>query len=175
MKKSRRLSETCRRMYLEGRMDEDFVMKAVTETLGGECVRASREDDMFKHIDFYWQSPKKGVIAIDVKGIKKNKRSDDNKDDSIHWIEMKNVRGNDGWVYGKSDYIAFLTKKQILFVKLDTLRKFAEEKVKDKELVFENPKEFYIPYQRKKYGRLDMTFKCPISDLIELSEFSIDY
>ena len=128
MKKSRRLSETCRRMYLEGRMDEDFVMKAVTETLGGECVRASREDDMFKHIDFYWQSPKKGIIAIDVKGIKKNKRSDNNKDDSIHWIEMKNVRGNDGWVYGKSDYIAFLTKKQILFVKLDTLRKFAEEK-----------------------------------------------
>lgn len=160
-------------MYHHGIEDEYFVMNAVQETLGGECYKSSRKEDMFQHIDFWWKSPKKGLIGIDVKGRKKNKRNDKTYDDSMSWIEILNVRGDPGWIYGKAEYIAFRTERQILFVKTSVLRKFAEEKIQNKQLVFESPQEFYIPYQRKKYGRKDMMIKVPMDDIIQLSEFTI--
>lgn len=168
----RKLSETVRRMYNAGIEDENFVMEAVEHTLGGKCEKSSKNEDMYDHIDFWWDSPKRGRIGIDVKGIKKHNRKDSEVDDSIHWIEMMNVRGNLGWVYGKAEYIAFRTLKKILFVKLTTLQKFAEDKIKGKELVHKNPTECYIPYQR--WQRQDMVFKCPTTDLEKLAEFSIE-
>ena len=42
------------------------------------------------------------------------------------------------------------------------------EKIKDKPLTYKCPSEFYIPYQR--WGRQDIVFKIPTSDLRELSE-----
>lgn len=171
---NRKLSNVVQKMRLEGLKDENFVMEAVQHTLGGTCYKASDKDDMRKHIDFWWESPRKGKIGIDVKGRKKNKRTDKRFDDSIVWIEFKNVLGHKGWLYGESEYIAFRTEYKIYFVKTKTLRKFSEEKIEGKELVFETPQSFYVPYQRKKYGRLDMMIKVPIEDIISLSEFVID-
>lgn len=168
----RQLNETIKEMYKAGIEDENFVMEAVEHTLGGKCEKSTKNEDMFDHIDFWWDSPRKGRIGIDVKGIKKSNRKDKIVDDSIHWIEIQNVRGNPGWIYGKSEYIAFRTFEKILFVKLVDLQKFAEDKTKGKEIVYSNPKEFYIPYQR--YGRQDKVFKCPTSDLEALAEFSIE-
>lgn len=168
----RKLNETIKEMYHSGLEDENFVMEAVQHTLGGECEKSSKKEDMYDHIDFWWNSPKKGRIGIDVKGIKKKNRKDTDVDDTINWIEILNVRGNPGWIYGKSEYIAFRTKTKILFVKTTDLQNFATEKTKGKELVHSNPKGFYIPYQR--YGRMDMVFKCPTSDLEKLADFSIE-
>lgn len=166
------LNETVKRMYNEGLEVENFVMEAVQHSLGGTCERSKRKEDIFDHIDFWWDSPKKGRIGIDVKGMKKNKRNDKEVDDTINWIELMNVRGNPGWVYGKSEYIAFRTKTQIIFVKTKKLQEFAIEKTKGKELVGTNPKDFYVPYRR--YQRLDIIFKCPTKDLIEIADFIID-
>ena len=168
----KKLNKVIKEMYTAGIQDEDFVMEAVEKTLGGKCEKSSKEEDMFDHIDFWWDSPRKGRIGIDVKGIKKSNRKDKYVDDSIHWIEMLNVRGNPGWIYGKSEYIAFRTFEKILFVKLKDLQKFAEEMTNGKELVHTNPKEFYIPYQR--FERQDKVFKCPTSDLERIAEFSIE-
>ncbi|MBR6516117.1 MAG: hypothetical protein IKT40_04605 [Bacilli bacterium] len=170
---SRKLNETVKQMYTAGLADELFVMEAVEKTLGGKCKKSERNEDMFDHIDFWWDSPRKGRIGVDVKGIKKHNRKDKIVDDSIHWIEMKNVRGNKGWVYGKAEYIAFRTLTKILFVKLTDLQKFSEEKINGKEVVNKNPSEFYVPYQR--WQRQDLVFKCPTSDLEQLAEFSIEY
>ena len=170
---SKKINETVKEMYSAGLADELFVMEAVEKTLGGKCEKSSRNEDMFDHIDFWWDSPKKGRIGIDVKGIKKHNRKDSEVDDSIHWIEMMNVRGNLGWVYGKSDYIAFRTKTKILFVKLIDLQKFSEEKIRGKDVVNKNPSECYVPYQR--WQRQDLVFKCPTNDLEKLAEFSIEY
>jgi hypothetical protein len=160
-------------MYLNGLKDENFVMEAVQHTLGGTCQKSSKNEDVYDHIDFWWDSPKKGRIGVDVKGLKKSKRDDKEYDDSINWLEFKNVQGNIGWLYGKADYIAFKTKASILFVKLDKLRNYAEDKIKGKELVFETPKDFYIPYQRMKYGRKDVMIKVPTSDLLAIADFTI--
>lgn len=169
---SRMLSETVREMYQNGLEDENFVMEAVQHTLGGTCEKSSKQEDMFDHIDFWWESPKKGRMGIDVKGIKKKTRKDAEVDDTINWIELMNVRGYPGWVYGKSKYIAFRTKTQILFVPTEKLRIFAEEKVKGKKLVHSVPKEFYVPYRR--WQRSDRVFKCPTQDLINMADFTID-
>lgn len=166
------LSETVKKMYYNGLEDENFVMEAVQHSLGGTCEKSTRKQDMYDHIDFWWDSPKKGKIGVDVKGIKKNNRKDDKVDDTINWIEIMNVRGNLGWIYGKSEYIAFRTNTQIIFVKTKKLQEFAEEKTKGKELVNKNPKDFYIPYRR--YQRMDIVFKCPTQDLINLADFIID-
>ena len=69
-------------------------------------------------------------------------------------------------------YIAFRTFTKVIFVKNTTLQKLSEDIVKTKELVFRNPKECYVPYQR--WGRKDIVFKIPTEDLIKMSDFIID-
>ena len=168
----RKLNETIKEMYHSGLEDENFVMEAVQHTLGGECENLQGRKICMTILIFGGIVQKKGRIGIDVKGIKKKNRKDTDVDDTINWIEILNVRGNPGWIYGKSEYIAFRTKTKILFVKTTDLQNFATEKTKGKELVHSNPKGFYIPYQR--YGRMDMVFKCPTSDLEKLADFSIE-
>lgn len=168
----KQLDETIQRMYQDGLIDETLVMEAVQHTLGGTCEKSTLKEDMRDHVDFWWDSPKKGRIGVDVKGIKKKSRQDKEVDDTIHWIELLNVQGNPGWIYGKSTYIAFRTKKNILFVKTKLLQDFANNKVIGKEIVHANPKDFYIPYQR--FGRKDMIIKVPVSDLEELADFTIE-
>ena len=172
---SRKLDETVKQFYLNGRLDEDFVMDSVKHTLGGDVTRASKYEDMNLHVDFWWDSPKKGRIGIDVKGMNKSNRKDSEYDDTIHWLEIQNVNGNDGWLKGKADYIAFKTSDRIIFVNREKLLNFALEAIKDKEVVYDTPKECYVPYKRKKYGRDDLTLKALNSDLINLADFCIEY
>ena len=171
---TKKLNETVKQFYLSGRLDEDFVMDAVKHTLGGEVTRSTKDEDINRHIDFWWDSPKKGRIGIDVKGIKKNSRSDKKPDDTIQWLELQGVTGYPGWLYGKAEYIAFRTFTKIIFVKREKLLSFALEKVKDKETVYDTPKECYVPYKRKKWGRDDLAFKALTSDLEDIADFCID-
>lgn len=69
-------------------------------------MRASQKDDMFNHIDLFYTIADK-TYSFDVKSMKKSNRKDSTVDDQIHWIELQNVRGNPGWIYGKADFIAF--------------------------------------------------------------------
>jgi hypothetical protein len=149
-------------------------MEAVSKSLGGDCSKGTDKEDKEDHIDFWWDSPKKGRISVDVKGMKKNKRTDKEYDDTIQWLELQNVNGGPGWLYGKAEYIAFRTKTKIMFVVREKLLSFALEVVKDKEVVYDTPKDFYVPYKRKKWGRDDLSFKVPTSDLEKLTSFCID-
>ena len=89
----RKLDETVKQFYLSGRLDECFVRDAVSRTLGGKCYKSSKKEDIEDHIDFWWESPRKGKIGVDVKGLNKSTRSDSSFDDSIHWLELQNVKG----------------------------------------------------------------------------------
>ena len=171
---SKKLSETVQKFYLNGRLDEDFVMNAVKHTFGGEVERSSKYEDTEKHVDFWWDSPRKGRIGIDVKGLNKNKRGDKQYDDSIHWLEIQNVQGKDGWLRGIAEYIAFKTNSNIIFVKRDKLLDFALEVIKGKEVVYDTPKECYVPYKRLKWGRDDLSLKAWTSDLLKLADFTIE-
>lgn len=171
---NRELDETVKEFYKKGVLDENFVMEAVSKTLGGECQKATKNEDMYDHIDFWWDSPKKGRIGIDVKGLNKNKRSDKKYDDSIHWLELQNVKGCEGWLFGKAEYIAFRTLSNIIFVKREKLLNFALKVIKGKDVVYDTPSDFYVPYKRKKWGRDDLSLKVPTSDLNDMADFCID-
>ena len=171
---TRKLSNVTNDFYKKGLIDEEFVMEAVEKTLGGETMRSTREEDINDHVDFWWNSPKKGWIGIDVKGMNKAKRTDSDFDDSIHWLEIQNVKGKNGWLKGNAEYIAFRTKHDIMFVKREKLLNFALERIKGKEVVYDTPRDCYVPYKRLKFGRDDLSLKALNSDLRALADFSIE-
>lgn len=159
-------------MYLDGLKTEEFVMKIIENQLNGICTKASLYEDRHEHIDFHCLLPNGEHLDVDVKGVRKNARTDNNVDDSINWIEYTNVKGNPGWIYGKATHIAFVTNTQTIFVKRENLVKFAEECIRNKDIVFKLPTECYVPYQRSR--RLDLITKIYTKDLIPLADFILE-
>lgn len=161
-----------RKCLVKGKETEFMVGESLVKYCGGTFEIASFEEDTKRHIDLWWESPKKGRIGIDVKGVKKLKRSDNETDDSMHWIEIRNTQGKKGWIYGDMEYIAFVTNHDILFVKPKELYGNILFNTIGKNLLHENINlELYSPYQRK--DRKDVIIKIPTSELREISHFSI--
>ena len=83
---------------------------------GANWTQATKEENMKHHIDFHVE--KDGhKLSVDVKGAKQEVL-----------LEYKNVRGNRGWLYGRADYIAFLSpsKDSFLMVPRQNLANWAE-------------------------------------------------
>jgi hypothetical protein len=171
--KNKILCDTIQDFLKNGRSSETFVSELLENMCGGTCENATQEEDRIKHIDIWWNSPKKGRLGIDVKGLKKNHRNDNYFDDSIHWIEIIGVTGHRGWIYGEMDYIAFLTRNKVLFVKPNDLYGKLLLNIAGKPLVDKCPNEFYIPYRR--HGRKDIVVKVPTTDLAEIAQFILEY
>lgn len=104
------------------------------------AIAATKNEDIKDHVDV------KIVYKFDVKGLKKRRRSDAETDETIHWVELKNVQGKLGWLYGDADFFAFELKKYWLIVDKLKLQDFIKETV-SKEYV-EKP-ELYKFYRRK--------------------------
>lgn len=83
---------------------------------------SDKRQDIIEHWDV-----KVGNVKIDVKGLKKVKRSDDSVNENIHWIEIKGITGHLGWLYGNADYFAFETIKYWIIVKKETLQEYIKE------------------------------------------------
>lgn len=121
----------------------------------------TREQDMFEHWDICVDGKK-----IDVKGRKKINRFDNNPQDEYHFLEIKNVRGNVGWCYGKSDVIAFQVSGGWIMVETEKLRKLITEKVQ-KVWVNKSGDCLYKLYRRR--DRLDTITMVKTSDLQTIS------
>ena len=165
------LREIIQNMFHEGQKDEELVMMLTEAKFGGKTQRATREEDIFRHVDFWWFDKTNKPFGVDVKGVKRSRRNDATKDDSIHWVELQNVRGNKGWVYGDAVYIAFMTNHEVLFVPRKRLATFTEDKIQGKDTTRTCPQECYIPYQRA--GRNDIVVKVPTADLRSLAQHII--
>lgn len=66
-------------------------------------------------------------FKIDVKSLKKISRGDYDTNENYHFIEIKNVNGKDGWLYGKADFFAFELNEYWVLVDKTILQKFIEE------------------------------------------------
>lgn len=106
-----------------------------------EAVPTTKEEDIKGHVDL------KITIGVDVKGLKKINRSDQEVNEHIHWVEIKGITGHNGWLYGEADFFAFEIKDYWIVVTKEDLQKFIASKCKDKIRV-EKP-ELYKLYQRK--------------------------
>jgi len=103
-------------------------------------------------------------FKYDVKAMKRCNRGDSEPTDRIHYIELKNVQGKKGWLYGDADYIAFETRAHWVLVSRPRLQKWIDSI--DKPM--SNKKEIYKLYSR--VGRADVMTIVPTMDLIAISD-----
>jgi len=123
-------------------------------------TKATKEQDIYEHWDF-----KVNNSLVDVKGFKKTSRSDSRYNHSETWVEFKNVRGADGWLKGKADYIAFEHKKCFLIVARKDLLNWCVSKLKNHSFVSSPKEALYRLYQRK--GRKDIISIIKTKDFIK--------
>lgn len=144
-----------------GRMAE-VRFKRAAEKLGFRVMKASRKEDMHKHID-YWLLYTDRKHAVDVKG--------NNLPDEI-WCEFKNVRGNPGWMYGNAHIIAFDMPEEGGFAIVDRqeLAFWCEKNVID-ELVTDKQHAYRKKYSRK--DREDVITKLNLHDLKCLESYRV--
>lgn len=151
----------------EGKKKEQEFAECFLKTMGGTIQHASSKDDMYNHVDLYWNNK----WGFDVKGMKKTRRHDSEYNDTIHYVEMQNVNGNIGWLYGKSHYFAFETKKSWIIVSKKNLIDFIENIV-DYSQILTYTSDFYK--QQRRRGRLDIFTKVKTEDLIKISNLIIN-
>jgi hypothetical protein len=119
---------------------------------------SSAKEDINEHWDL------KVSFKIDVKGLKKRRRGDDGADETIHWVEIKNVNGKKGWLYGDADYFAFELEKYWVIVNKLTLQDYiAKNTVKEYSIV---P---IVNRLYKRDGRKDVLTLVSSIDLIYMS------
>lgn len=109
---------------------------------GHKVTSSNRYQDMHEHWDFMID----GVDTVEVKSRKKTNRHNQEVDDEVIFIEFKNVRGDDGWVYGKAKYMAFETVEGFILVPRSLLATLAEERIK---ATFMSRPTLYKSYRRR--------------------------
>lgn len=131
----------------------------------GETRMASDHEDIHEHWDFSFN------IHIDVKTMKKLNRNDEDYNEEIHWIELRNVHGKRGWVHGKAQIIAFETKRAWILVERPVLIELLDSKIIDKENFVTSP-ELYRIYRRS--NRKDAVVLVKTTDLKDISFLILD-
>ena len=127
------------------------------ERRGFEVKKSSRSDDMKKHIDYYVRFT--GASTYWGFDVKKSKSPDE------MWIEHTNVRGDDGWLRGDSNFIAFHLQEgdeRFLIVSRKELLDLWDSKV-NMDTTTDKSQSYFRAYQRK--NRKDLIAKVTESDL----------
>lgn len=97
-------SDYRRAFYVESEFNFEALLHGTKSVLLPTAI-----EDMSEHWDCRMVSGEKN-IKVDIKGIK-------SRDFQSTFIEFLNVHGEDGWLFGKADYIAFETPYNFYFVK----------------------------------------------------------
>jgi len=137
--------------------------------------RATKKEDIFEHWDVMVEVDD-NIVKVDIKGIKNDDRFDPFPNENINWVEIQNVNGDTGWLYGDSDIIAFETENYFILVGTLKLRRFLEKKMgytKEtiKDIEPKNVKDPYVFFQRK--GRKDILVKVKTIDLMHIKYKSV--
>ena len=142
--------------------EERFVRAARKKGLG--VKKSLRDEDMYDHVDYWLTLPDNSKRwGVDVKG--------NNLPDEV-WVEFKNVRGDDGWLYGGATIIAFDMPEEggFAIVDRDELAFFCEKHVRD-EKVTDKKNAYLRKYTRK--GREDVISILKLHDLKGLMSYRV--
>ena len=121
-----------------------------------KVFEANRQQDMEEHWDF--------GVKFDVKMIKSVKRHQQ-PDETIHWVELQNVNGEKGWLYGEADFFSFETIDYWIVVHKNDLQKLIRDKCTDRTI--SSVPALHRIYQRK--GRQDQIVLVKSIDLMYIS------
>jgi len=123
----------------------------------------TREENMFEHWDVQYGSKK-----YDVKTIKRINRYS-NKTSEFTWVEFTNVNGKNGWIFGKSDYIAFDLMFKWVIIDREKLKNMVLSRLKDRTIrIKDSSPKTYLPYRRS--GRDDTIVLVPVADIEEIAD-----
>lgn len=125
---------------------------------------SDKKTDIIEHYDLTI-----GNTRIDVKGLKKINRWDNEVNENIHWVEIKGITGHLGWLYGEADYFAFETFDYWILVSKIKLQELIKTRT-TKEWVKE--KELYKLYQRP--NKQDVITLVKTIDLCSIAESIIN-
>ena len=142
--------------FQQGKKTEELFNKIMIER-GNTCIKSSRYDYFNYHIDYYVNE-----IGVDVKG---------NRHLDTIWLELKNVKGLDGWLNGRAKLIVFDVielKSFCFFNRIDLL-----DYVSNINEIAENKKDYKKLYTRK--DRKDVLVKVKYDDIKHLQKQSIRY
>ena len=162
----------------------------ISNRLPGKWSEATASDDMWKHIDCICIGKDGAKTTYDIKAAKKANQWDKRCEYDVQWVELLNVRGRLGWLFGSADYIVFERKATWAVIKRkDIIKKIADKvgiqnkqytrdlelesdirKLIDYGMAVEGKGEFEL-YRRK--DRLDYCVKVPSEFLYDIPHFEI--
>lgn len=138
---------------------EELFKANVDSFFDSDIIKAKFQDEL-KHIDFHCDLS----FKVDIKSRRPN---------DMIWIELKNVQGKTGWLYGDCTHFAFERAKGFIMVKRDDLIELVDKLV-DKETLVDSPKDcLYKTYSRTKWGRKDLLTLLKSADLLKIPYVSI--
>ena len=148
-----------------------FIVLAVK--LGWKISASSKGENIDEHWDFLIEKDKE-AFKVEVKSKKRINRSDKDGQNALIWVELRNVRGQTGWLFGKADLIAFEKEKSFLLVKRLDLLAMVNKKVNLVAKVRDPKDALYKIYTR--VGRKDKLTLLPTKDIeeIKLMEWNKD-
>lgn len=105
-------------------------------------------------------------VRVDVKAVKSISRGEDDSKLPI-WIEFMNVAGNNGWIQGGADFLAFEMPDHFMIIKRESLLKWCKENINFDKIVSSSKLAYKKVYRR--FRRKDLiayVFRDDISHLI---------
>ncbi len=137
-----------------------FILIAVKH--GWKISASTREQNIDEHWDYLIEKDDQ-QFKVEVKAEKRIQRKDDDSQAHFTWVELRNVRGKVGWLFGKADLIAFEEEKTFFFVKRLDLLALVNRKVNLVAKVKSAKDAHYKIYTRE--GRKDKLTLLPTSDI----------
>ena len=149
----------------EGHNAEDLFCEMAKDR-GYITEKSSRQDNMHKHIDYTLEGKNK-TVTVDIKARKRTSRRDKKFNDEWVWLELKNVQGRKGWLYGDADFIVFETEEDFVLVPRKSLIGLVNSTVRfDLSFVERAYQAKYRIYQRAK--RRDQITQVKMEDILAI-------
>ena len=150
---------------IQSGLGAEQIFDQIAESKNLSIKNAKRRENMHKHIDKHVTREDGSAWSVDIKARKKTSRSDSNAQDDWIWIEFQNVKGNNGWLYGEADNIAFETQDSFVIVDRNSLVDYVENAVDMGKPVRKSFLAKYKTYRRA--GRNDLLTMVELSKIVE--------
>jgi len=124
-------------------------------------ARRATPKEQYRHIDFVTY-----FGTIDVKSKKRIGRADGEEQDTIVWLEYKNVQGKEGWLVSEVDILAFERDDDFILVRRGILHDMANSLCNLKDMVDKTSDALYKGYTRK--GREDLITQVKMRDIMNI-------
>lgn len=146
-----------KKSVIEGENSEKKFEKILISR-GFSFRKSTAYEDSMLHIDYYaCRIPnnkdssffEKNALSFDIKSRKRVNRNDKKYSDDSIWIELKNVKGYKGWLYGSQQFIAFEFSDHFLIVNRESLRLKVENLIANAKQVLTPKNALYNLYTRR--------------------------